>query len=139
MHGRRGSTFQSKMKITFSKEDVEDIAKSVWQAVRYHISQNLQRRSGDEIIARKLRASSKTDLEKVVAYLNATMSDGKGTRFGYVVRVSNSFVAKHLGLDVLAMKRVRDELVRDGRLRVIRQKSRLTLLYTRQQQLPAST
>ena len=116
------------MKIEISKQVIDDIANTIATDARKAITGKILQIEDNELIS-QIRAGQGNHFQKVVAYftytkLNRYISGGRT-----VVIVENGELAKSLGLHVLAMKGVRDELVQRGSAVVYRDINRLKIRY----------
>ena len=120
------------MKIEFTNAVIDEITTTIADLnaknTRIVIANKVANLEDQELSA-QVRVGQGTNNQKAVTYLNHTRRPR--TKYGAkaVIQIENGLLAKALGLHVLAMKAVREELVRRGLAAVYRENDRLHIRY----------
>ena len=120
------------MKIEFTKQVIDEITKTIADLNATNTARVIANKVAlleDRELIAQVRAGQGTNCEKVIAYLNHTRHPRSKYGVKPVIEVENGYLAKIFGLHVLAMKSVRDELVRRGLAEVYRENDKLHLRY----------
>jgi hypothetical protein len=118
------------MKIQFQQAAIEEILSEIADNARTIIQHKVYRLENAELIT-QLRTKQLTNTQKVEAYLKLTPLNVHRYLDDYEVIIESHLLAQAVGLHVLAMKKVRDELMQQGKITTRRKKGKLTICYKR--------
>ena len=125
------------MKIQITPTTVKEIANEVAAHADNVVLRKVHELEDVELIAH-LRSANLSNSERVATYLTHTKLNSRNSSKGRCIQVENGFLAKAFGLHVLAMKRIREELVGSGSVFVTRESNRLQIVYWPTPHAPAA-